>query len=127
MKARIISTFDPVRRRNKYGNERVEYNGMTFDSKKELSRYKDLELMQRAGLIFGLERQVRFELLPECYPVYKRPLEYIADFTYGTYDQRGILIEVIEDVKSPATRKNPVYKIKKRLMYQLLNYEIVEV
>lgn len=121
MKARIISTFDPVRRRNKYGNERVEYNGMTFDSKKEMSRYKDLELMQRAGLITHLQRQVDYELLPAEGP-YKRPLVYRADFVYRIAD-----VTMIEDVKSAATRKDKVYRIKKRLMYQLLNYEIVEV
>lgn len=121
MKARIISTFDHVRRRNKYGNERVEYNGMMFDSRKERDRYIDLQLMAKAGMISDLQRQVHFQLLPPEGP-YRRPLEYIADFTYMLGNEL-----VVEDVKSEATKRDKVYRIKKRLLFQMCGYEIDEV
>ena len=35
----------------KYGNENVEYEGMSFDSKRELKRWKELVLLQKDGKI----------------------------------------------------------------------------
>lgn len=48
----------------KYGNKKVKYNGIVFDSKKEALRYKELLLLERAKEIFDLQLQVKFELLP---------------------------------------------------------------
>ena len=38
--------------------QRVEYMGEMFDSKHEAMRWRDLNLMQRAGIITDLKRQV---------------------------------------------------------------------
>ena len=112
--------------RNKYGNRKVTFNGETFDSKRELSRYQELLLMQRAGMIHDLMRQVRFELVPTQYESYVRysaktgkrlkdgqrcvelAVNYIADFVYWEGDQM-----VVEDAKGVRTEG---YIIKRKLM-----------
>ena len=97
---------------------------MTFDSKKELLRYSELKLLEKNGMISGLERQVSFELIPkqvENGRVVERAVKYIADFTYY---ENGKL--VVEDVKSPATRTD-VYKIKRKLMLHELGIRIKEI
>lgn len=102
-------------RGTKYNNKPTESAGIRFDSKKESKRYYDLLLKQKASEIDDLRLQVHFTLqeaftTPEGEKV--RAVTYIADFTYR--DQDGNL--VIEDVKSEATRKDKVYRLKKRLM-----------
>lgn len=110
---------------NKYRNEICEVNGIRFDSRKEARRYEELMGLLRAGWITDLKLQPHFTLveafkMPDGTPV--RKMEYIADFTY--MDGEGRLI--IEDVKSEATRKNPVYAIKKKMMAEK-GYKITEV
>lgn len=99
----------------KYRNIKTEYNGVVFDSRKECRRSIELEIMQRGGVISHLERQKAFELQPG-YVNNKgekiRPITYVADFYYYDKD-RGIW--VAEDVKSPATRQDKVYRIKKKM------------
>lgn len=109
----------------KYGNEICEVNGIRFDSKKEARRYEELLLQLKSGLITDLKLQHHFTLaeafkMPDGTPI--RKMEYIADFTYTDADGRFI----VEDVKSEATRKNPVYAIKKKLMAEE-GYKITEV
>ena len=41
----------------KYHNTKVIYNGIKFDSKKEMQRYKDLELLESTDYICSLELQ----------------------------------------------------------------------
>lgn len=99
---------------SKYGNRKIKYNGMTFDSKKEYLRYMELSLLQKAGKIRRLERQVKFELIPaqrdpETNKVIERACVYKADFTYC--DEEGNYI--VEDTKGFRT---PEYKIKRKLM-----------
>lgn len=97
---------------NKYHNKKVEYNGIKFDSKKEMQRYKELELLESTDYICDLELQKKF-LLQEGYTNAKgkkiRPIYYIADFYY--YD----LLKkrwIVEDVKGVRTEG---YKLKKKL------------
>lgn len=125
---RIVSTYDPDKRRNrrrKYGNKPVNTPDGRFDSEKEARRFDELKLMQKIGLIFKLQRQVPFEILPPC-DEYEQPLRYVADFVYyipGALD----MIMVVEDVKSEATARDKTYRIKKRMMYQILGIKIQEV
>lgn len=119
------SGSDGTGRKNKYGNKRCTANGITFDSKKEMCRYLVLKGLEDAGLIVDLKLQHHFTLSES----FRRPngelirkIEYIADFTY--FDSEGKF--VVEDVKSEATRKNPVYSLKKRLMANK-GYKIREV
>lgn len=103
---------------NKYGNKKVKVDGFTFDSKKEASRYHDLKVKQLAGEIRELKLQVKFDFEIEG----KKLASYIADFTYI---ENGLL--VVEDVKSAATRKIRLYRLKKKLMMAIYKIEIKEV
>lgn len=116
-----------VAKRNKFNAQKVELDGMTFDSKKEHKRYIELKAMQQRGEIFGLEHHTKFELAPktkiEGEKRVKPALRYFADFTYyiitGQY--------IVEDVKSEATRKKDSYRNKKHLMKTVLNIDVREV
>lgn len=98
----------------KYRNVRTEVEGIKFDSKKEAGRYKDLVLLQKAGEIHALERQVRFRLQVNDIHI----CDYIADFTYR---EDGPLI--VEDCKGYRTRE---YLTKKKLMLACHKIEVKE-
>lgn len=110
--------------RSKYGNQKTEVNGVKYDSKKEAKRAEQLELQQRLGIIKNLERQKKYVLQPS----FKfaghtiREIAYVADFVYTENGE-----QIIEDVKSPITRKNPVYKLKKKMMMYVHGIEVKEV
>ena len=111
-----VSVADMDRhKRNKYGNRRVEVDGIRFDSQKEARYYEELMLRYRAGDLKLVLLQVPF-ILPG-------PVRYYADFL--TIDNDG-RFEVI-DVKSEATRKNRVYINKKKQMKAVWGIEIKEV
>lgn len=96
---------------NKYGNRKVQCDGMTFDSKKEYTRWCELRLLERAGEIENLERQVPFEIIPKQTDGFGRTVRgsrYIADFVYV---EGGKM--VVEDCKGMRT---DVYRLKKKLM-----------
>ena len=52
---------------NKYRNKKCVLDGIEFDSKKEMRRYSELKLLERAGEISDLKIQVPFLLLPDQY------------------------------------------------------------
>lgn len=97
-------------RRSKYNNSKTVYDGIKFDSRKEAGRYAELKMLQMSGLIGDLKLQVWFEVCPKRYGN-KRARYYIADFVYTEGGKK-----IIEDVKSPATRKDKVYSLKKALV-----------
>ena len=100
------------RSKNKYNNKKQEYKGIKFDSIKEMRRYKHLELLQMAGEISNLEVQPVFVLMKafkfegKNYP----KISYKSDFRYKS---KGVTI--IEDVKSPITAKEPLYRVKMKM------------
>lgn len=103
-------------RPSKHKAVKHEYNGMTFDSGRELKRWRELELMQRAGVIANLRRQVVFVLAPSVVlGGRKKPeIRYVADFAYWT--ATGCPAFIVEDAKSPHLRNNPVFRIKMHLL-----------
>lgn len=109
--------------RSKYGNRKVTRDGMTFDSVKEYRRYCELRLLERAGEVAELRRQVKFELLPSQRvdgKVVERPVTYIADFVYTDKDGR----QVVEDTKGVRTKE---YIIKRKLLLHKYGIRIREV
>lgn len=50
---------------NKFHAKKVGVDGIKFDSQKEAARWQELKLLERAGEICELERQVRFLLIPK--------------------------------------------------------------
>lgn len=117
-----ISKLSTPKRRSKYNNQKVEYAGRVFDSKKEFDRYKQLILLQYAGLIKDLNCQEVFILVEKTDTT--RKMTYKADFTYIDVATGG---KVIEDVKSKITRKNSTYIAKKKLMKSKFNIDIKEI
>ena len=102
-----------IRWKNKYGNVKVKYNGQLFDSKKEMRRYQDLVLLQVAGEIKGLQVHPKFTLQESFRDRGGKAIRAITvtwDFCYHRGTQA-----YVEDVKSPVTRKEAAYNIRKRL------------
>ena len=117
-------------KRNKYGNRRVELNGVKFDSKKEAMRYLTLLDMEKRGEIQDLRLQPQFTL-QEAYTttegVRVRAIRYQADFSYTIYNVWDREEKrIVEDVKSKAT-KTRVYEIKKKLLREKFHVEIREI
>ena len=90
----------------KYHNTKVRAGDEVFDSRREYNRWCELRLLERAGQISELKRQVAFELIPKQDG--ERSVKYIADFVY-TKDGKM----VVEDAKGA---KTPAYIIKRKLM-----------
>lgn len=109
--------------RNKFHAKKVIFDGQKFDSKKEMYRYQELYLLQKAKKIENLERQVKFVLIPaqrdDKGKLIERECSYIADFVYNEGDNI-----IVEDVKGIRTKE---YTIKRKLMLYLKGIRIREV
>lgn len=107
----------------KYRNKKIIIDGIEFDSKKEGYRYKELRLLERAGLIKDLELQKEY-ILQDKFKINNktvRKISYIADFSYIAVKDNKL--HVI-DVKG---FKTEVYKLKKKLFEYKYGIEIEEV
>lgn len=106
-----------IHKKNKYGARKITIpSGEKFDSLSEANRWLELKLLEKAGKISDLKRQVSFELIPKQDG--ERACTYVADFTYyenGKY--------VVEDCKG---FKTDVYRIKKKLMKWVHGITITE-
>lgn len=124
----------------KYGNKKVEIDGETFDSLKEARRGKELELMEQAGEIKNLRRQVNYPLIPaqrepdtigprggvKKGKLIEQGVFYVADFVYTDVDGNT----VVEDVKGYRDTNSAAYKvfaIKRKLVLQKYGIRIREV
>lgn len=105
---------------SKFNNVITEIDGLKFDSAKESRRYRELKLLECAGQIRDLELQKRFPIRINDELV----CSYIADFVYREGHSGK---QVVEDVKSAFTRKNPVYRLKAKLMHAVHGVSIKEV
>lgn len=121
-------------RKSKYGNRKIEVDGIIFDSVKEANRYKELKLLERAGKIKDLQLQVKFILIPSLYETVRvtktgkvkdklveRECSYKADFVYTDTETKQM---TVEDCKGFRTKE---YVIKRKLMFWLHNIKINEV
>ena len=116
-----------MKKQQKYYNRKVTIDGETFDSVKECRRYQELKLLQRAGVISNLERQVPFELIPAQRidgKVIERACTYVADFVYWEKTKSGKVETVVEDTKGFKTKD---YIIKRKLMLWVNNIQIREI
>lgn len=120
----------------KYGNTKVEYNGIKFDSKREMQRYLVLKDAESKGIITNLVLQPKFELIPavretyikhlktkdkECERTLQLAITYTADFSYYMGKEY-----IVEDVKaSPKTAAlDKVFLIKEKLFKWKYGYGI---
>jgi hypothetical protein len=102
-------------RGNKYGAKRTTIDNLTFDSKHEAKRWTELKLLERAGQITDLLRQVKFPIAVNGHPIGL----YVADFAYIEKGQR-----VVEDSKGVRT---DLYRWKRKLVKAVHGVDIVEV
>lgn len=111
--------------KSKYRAKKTEYNGVMYDSKKEAKRAIELDFLQDAGMITGLQRQVKFNWI-ETHQIdefnetisFKR--SYIADFVYFDRDKK---CDVVLDVKGFRTSE---YKKKKKIVEKIFKIKIHE-
>ena len=111
---------------SKYHNRVLSTPDGKFDSIREYSRWQELKLMQKAGEIYDLQRQVPFVLIPTqkdelTGKVLERECKYIADFTYRDI-KTGRL--TVEDAKGCRTE---LYRMKKKLLLYRHGLQIREV
>ena len=117
----------------KYRNEKITVDGVTYDSKKEYRRFCELSMLEKAGEITDLRRQVDFELIPaqrepdtigsrggiKKGKLIERKCSYRADFVYKENGKT-----VVEDTKGMRTKD---YIIKRKLMLYVHGIRIREV
>lgn len=107
---------------SKFRNVRVKEDGHTFDSQKELDRWHELLLLQKAGMIRNLVHHRRLDLRIEGLILDQK---YEADFSYeehrdGPHPAFDWWFEIIEDVK-PTFRDEMSEKRYKRLPHYRLS------
>ena len=121
--------------RSKYHSKKVTIDGETFDSIKEYRRWCELKLLEKAGKIICLERQVKFVLVPAQYEqkfdekkkqmvkgkCIERECAYYADFVYMDAETGR---RTVEDTKGFQTKE---YIVKRKLMLYLHGIKIQEV
>jgi hypothetical protein len=125
--------------KSKYYNVKTRaVDGTVFDSHKEARRWQELLLLQKAGEITDLRRQVEYELIPAQYETYERygkdgkrlkdgerllerKATYVADFVY-TIAETGE--NIVEDAKGVRTKD---YILKRKLMLAVHSIRVKEV
>lgn len=119
----------------KYHAKKVTVDGVTFDSAKEARRWRELCLLEKAGEIKGLQRQVKYLLIPEHREpditgprggirkgkMIESAVYYVADFVYTELNNPTELI--VEDVKGFRTKE---YILKRKLMLDKYGIRIKE-
>lgn len=121
----------------KYGNRKITRDGLTFDSIKEYRRWCELSLLERAGEITDLERQVKYVIIPAQYApdtvtargkikrgkLLERECAYVADFRYQMDGET-----VVEDVKGYKDgQAYALFAIKRKLMLSVHGIMVKEV
>lgn len=105
-------------RKNKFNAVKTVVDGLTFDSKREAARYSQLRLLEKAGQIRNLRRQIKYPIDVNGHKV----CTYWADFCYEELHKTR-WVEITEDVKGHRT---PIYNLKKRLMRAVWGIDIRE-
>ena len=119
--------------KSKYHSKKVTRDGITYDSLKEARRHQELLLLERAGAIRDLHRQVEYVLIPtQREPdrkgvrgglikgkVIEHSVKYVADFVYTENGK-----QIVEDVKGVRTKD---YILKRKMMYYFHGIRIKEI
>lgn len=110
-------------KQNKYKNKKVIYDGIKFDSNREMAYYIKLKMLEQKGIIKDLELQKSFELQPSFKlneKTYKK-ITYRADFSYVSVQDNKIHIV---DTKGFRTE---IYKLKRKMFAYKYGIEIEEI
>lgn len=112
--AELIALMSKSKQPREKGAQRVTVDGETFDSRAEAQRWQQLELLQKAGEISGLRRQVAIGLEGRDGPIMtdtgRQQRVYRADFVYVDH---ALGVTVIEDKKGHETE---VFKFKRAVL-----------
>lgn len=92
-------------------------DGIQFDSKNEMIRYKNLKILVKAGKIKFLRLQPAFDVKING----QHYCTYTADFTYFDVDKNQT---IYEDVKVAITEKDPAYRLRKKAVELFYGIEI---
>lgn len=108
----------------KYRNKPTQIGAEKYRSGREASRHQELLLLQQAGHITGLTREVPYELAPGVKIAGEKrarpPIRYVADFVYTDLKTCRIIVEDAKGVRTP------VYRLKKHLMKTRHGVDIFE-
>ena len=139
----------PIKRKNnsKLNNQSITVDGIKFDSLKEARRYKELLLLQRAGVIQKLELQKKYVLIPAQYETvatgeyYKvgdkkgqpktkqvcieQSVVYIADFVYT--ENGKTVVEDVKGFRDPSSATYAKFVLKRKMMLWIHGIKIKEV
>ena len=109
-------------KKNKYHAVKETVDGIRFDSRAEAQRYRQLKMLQQAGVSIGLACHPRFELIPGAVldGIKEQGIYYTADFSY-VEPGGGI---VVEDVKGVTTRD---YLLRRKMMLLIRGIEVREI
>lgn len=110
----------PAARRSKFGSKKYETMGITFDSVGEGHHYERLVLLQRAGDILTIKRQVEYDLIikdldGKDFVLESYRADFVVEFANGDTE--------IQDYKGFRTKE---YIRKKKWMKRVLGLDIVE-
>jgi hypothetical protein len=99
--------------------ERRTMDGILFSSKKEMVRYAELKLLEKAKEISNLELQPKWHVHING----KLFCTYTADFAYQT---KGGEV-VVEELKSTGTAKDAAYRLRKKAaeLYWGINVTVI--
>lgn len=118
-----------ARKENKYHARKVVAQGQVFDSEKEYARYLELKLLEKAGEISGLERQVKYDLIPkqmdEEGKMIERPTVYVADFQYRDNNTGEFIVEDVKGYRRG--QAYAVFSLKRKLLLWRYGIRIREV
>ena len=109
----------PKPKANKYRNKKCEYNGIKFDSKKEMERYIYLKSQKEQGLIQDLVLQDKWLIIPQNGK--ERAAYYISDFSYRLTGHKEVIVEDVKGIRTPA------YILKRKLMRHVHGIEVQEI
>ena len=108
--------------RSRYGIRRHQApDGTVLDSKRELARYLQLQLLEKGKVIKDLEVHPRIAIniggVAVKYSTHggrgRRQMFYVGDFRYFDLERNE---EVLEDVKMQSGHRTEVYRIKRALV-----------
>ena len=126
---------------NKYNAEKVELDGEVFDSRKEARRWQDLRLLEKAGEISDLRRQVKYTLIPTQREapiitktgkekpgrVIEREVSYVSDFTYIDNRTGETVVEDVKGYRDPGSAGYKVFVLKRKLLLYFFGIRIREI
>ena len=109
--------------KSKYNAKPTAVDGVLFPSKKEAARWGQLQLLERAGEIRNLKRQVVIKLAAGAVPILSRSgrqMRLTVDFSYE--DKRLGWAVVYEEAKGKRTRDYDV----RLAVVQAMGYKVTE-